>query len=103
MAKEELLKALSEMPEQVIATAYLHALNYTMYGVDVTQAWVTATQQNDALQRAFIKGHYEGRKLAHEEMKSSPEEPTEKQIAFAKKLAESIDLDAFKSKWEEWV
>ena len=49
---KQLIEELSKMPPMVIATAYLHAINYTLYGVDVTEKWVTATQNERALERA---------------------------------------------------
>ena len=33
---KQLIDELSKMPPMVIATAYLHAINYTLYGEDVT-------------------------------------------------------------------
>ena len=34
---KQLIDELSKMPPMVIATAYLHAINYTLYGEDVTE------------------------------------------------------------------
>lgn len=60
MTKEEIMiDELSKMPPMVISTAYLHAINYTRYGEDVTKAWVTATQQACALEKAYNKGYYD--------------------------------------------
>lgn len=56
---KQLLDELSTMPPMVIATAYLHAINYTLYGEDVTKSWVTATQQASALEKAYRKGYYD--------------------------------------------
>ena len=56
---EQLLDELSKMPPMVIATAYLHAINYTLYGEDVTKRWVTATQQACVLEKAYRKGYYD--------------------------------------------
>ena len=56
---KQLIEELSKMPPMVIATAYLHALNYTLYGEDVTEKWVTATQQAYALDKARRKGYYD--------------------------------------------
>ena len=56
---EQLIDELSKMPSQVIATAYLHAINYTKYGVDVTEKWLTATQNASALEKAYRDGYYE--------------------------------------------
>lgn len=56
---EQLIDELSKMPPKVIATAYLHAINYTLYGEDVTEKWVTATQNASALEKAYRKGYYD--------------------------------------------
>lgn len=54
-----LLNELSKMPPMVIATAYVYATNYTTYGEDVTEKWVTATQNSAALEKAYRKGYYD--------------------------------------------
>lgn len=54
-----LIEELSKMPPMVIATAYLHAINYTLYGEDVTEKWLTAIQQTRALEQAYQKGYYD--------------------------------------------
>lgn len=54
-----LLNELSKMPPMVIETAYLHATNYTKYGVDVTEKFLTATQNAFALERAYREGYYD--------------------------------------------
>ena len=56
---KRLLDELSKMPPMVIATAYLHAINYTLYGVEVTEKWLTATQNASALEKAYRKGYYD--------------------------------------------
>lgn len=56
---KQLIDELSKMPPMVIATAYLHAINYTLYGEDVTEKWVTATQNASALDKAYRKGYYD--------------------------------------------
>ena len=56
---KELIDELSKMPSMVIATAYLYAINYTLYGEDVTEKWLTATQQTSALEKAYRKGYYD--------------------------------------------
>ena len=43
----------------VLATAYLYATNYTLYGEDVTEKWLTATQNASALEKAYRKGYYD--------------------------------------------
>ena len=57
--RKRLIDELSKMSPMVIATAYLHAINYTQYGVDVTEKWVTATQNTNALEKAYKKGYYD--------------------------------------------
>ena len=56
---KQLINELSKMPPMVIATAYLHAINYTLYGEDVTEKWLTATQNASALEKAYRKGYYD--------------------------------------------
>jgi len=60
--RKKLLDELSKMQTMVIATAYLHAINYTLYGEDVTEAWETATQNASALEKAYSKGYYDAMK-----------------------------------------
>ena len=54
-----LIDELSKMSPMVIATAYLHAINYTLYGIDVTDKWLTATQSANALEKAYRKGYFD--------------------------------------------
>jgi len=56
---KRLIEELSKMPPMVIATAYLHAINYTLYGEDVTEKWLTATAQSAILEKAYRKGYYD--------------------------------------------
>lgn len=56
---KQLIDELSKMPPMVIATAYLHAINYTLYGIDVTEKWTTATQNASALEKAYRRGYYD--------------------------------------------
>lgn len=56
---KQLIDELSKMPPMVIATAYLHAINYTLYGEDVTKEWITATQNASALEKAYRQGYYD--------------------------------------------
>ena len=56
---KRLIDELSKMPPMVIATAYLHAINYTLYGEDVTEKWLTATRNTCALEKAYRKGYYD--------------------------------------------
>ena len=54
---KQLIDELSKMPPMVIATAYLYAINYTLYGEDVTEKWVTATQNACVLEKAYNRGY----------------------------------------------
>lgn len=65
---KQLIDELSKMPSMVIATAYLHAINYTLYGEDVTEKWVTATQNAMTLEKAYNKGYHDAlQRLAESE------------------------------------
>ncbi len=66
--KEFMLQKLAEMPEAVIAMAYLYAVNYTEYGVDITKEWTTAVQQSCALEQAYQRGYCEAREMLHKVM-----------------------------------
>lgn len=57
--RKQLIDELLKMPPIAIATAYIHAINYTMYGENVTEKWLTATQQSSALEKAHMKGYYD--------------------------------------------
>lgn len=51
-----LIESLKTMPARVVATAYLYAMNYELYGEDVTKKWQTAVQNTASLQRAYLDG-----------------------------------------------
>ena len=70
---KQLIEALSKMPPMVIATAYLHAINYTMYGEDVTEKWLTATQNASALEKAFRRGYYDALDALQRQVESTPQ------------------------------
>ena len=79
---KQLIDELSKMPPMVIATAYLHAINYTLYGEDVTEKWLTATQNASALEKAYQKGYHDAMeklevKSAQAEMQLPPVTPKE--------------------------
>ena len=59
LTSKQLIDELSKMPPMVIATAYLHAINYTLYGEDVTEKWLTATQNASVLEKAYLKGYHD--------------------------------------------
>lgn len=58
-----LIDELSRMPPMVIATAYLHAINYTLYGEDVTEKWATAVQNASALEKAYREGYHDAMQI----------------------------------------
>jgi len=58
--KQLMLDELSKESEQVISIAYSYAKNMVMCGVDVTEAWTTASAQQFALERAYQRGYKEG-------------------------------------------
>ena len=64
--KEELLKAMQQFDEQTLSIAYLYAKNFTLYGADVTEKWITATQQSANLERAYRDGYYKALKEVSE-------------------------------------
>ena len=63
---KQLIDELSKMPPMVIATAYLHAINYTVYGEDVTERWETAKQNASALEKAYRKGYHDALQIQAE-------------------------------------
>ena len=68
--KKKLIEELSKMPPMVVATAYLHAINYTLYGEDVTEKWLTAIQNASALEQAYKKGYYDASQRIAERAKN---------------------------------
>lgn len=68
---KQLIDELSKMPPMVIATAYLHALNYTLYGEDVTEKWLTATQNASALEKAYRKGYHDAMERVNQASKGT--------------------------------
>ena len=84
---KELIDELSKMPPMVIATAFLHAINYKLYGEDVTEKWITATQNARALEKAYRKGYYDA--LQKQSDSKTAEPPKLKTIY--KKLKRAVD------------
>ena len=58
--KKVLIDKLLKLPPIVLETAYLYAINYINYGEDITEKWITATQNACALDNAYRKGYYDG-------------------------------------------
>jgi len=63
-SKDKIIKMLSDYDEMTLSIALSYATNYKQYGVDVTQTWLTATQQASALEKAYRDGYCEGQKAA---------------------------------------
>ena len=59
MSKQHILEEMSKFDEMTLSTAYIYAKNLTLYGVDVTEKWLTATQNSVALEKAYKKGYYD--------------------------------------------
>ena len=79
----KIIDELSKMPPMVIATAYLHAINYTLYGEDVTEKWLTSTQNAIAFEKAYRKGYHDAMeklklKLAQADMRLPSAQPRKK-------------------------
>lgn len=65
----EIVKQTSEEynSDQINQLAMMYAKNLVQYGVDITQKWDTATQQEAVLNQAYIRGRkYERDSLAEE-------------------------------------
>ena len=65
---KQLLDELSKMSPMVISTAYLYAINYITYGVDVTEKWLTATENAANIERAYKDGYYDALKRPKSEV-----------------------------------
>ena len=57
--KEKLIELLSQEDTIVLNQAYLYTRTLTKYGVDITEKWVTVTQNARALERAYREGYYD--------------------------------------------
>lgn len=62
--KQELLDALAEEDLQTLALAYSHAQYLKWYGVDIEKALETATENADALDKAYRKGYHDAMERA---------------------------------------
>lgn len=63
-----LIDKLSKLSDIELETAYLYAISYINYGEDITEKWITATQNAYALDNAYRKGYYDAvQKIKSEE------------------------------------
>lgn len=69
--KHMIMEELNALDYKTLSTAYLYAKNFHSYGVDVTEKWLTATQQSAALSKAYRDGYYYGLKI-YEEQEQRP-------------------------------
>jgi len=65
--KKEAITKLQDMSPMQVTLAYLFAKYYSELGVDVTEKWTTALQNNLALTKAFSRGYYEALKDSQKE------------------------------------
>lgn len=56
---EYLIDELSKLPPMVLHTAYLYGYHLVNYGVDITQAWVTAVQQSYMIDQVKAKTRHD--------------------------------------------
>lgn len=66
--KEVMIKRLSELPDEVIATAVVYATDFTKLGADVTQQWNTAQKQHSELSKAYYRGYYDAMKRINDHL-----------------------------------
>lgn len=59
--QKALIKTLSDMPDNVIATAYVYAKSLIEYGVDVSEKWETVTSLTASLDVAYQRGRHDER------------------------------------------
>lgn len=55
--KDALLELLAQEDTQILSLAYAQAKNMQAYGIDITQAVYTATQNIELISRAYQKGY----------------------------------------------
>jgi hypothetical protein len=100
---KRLIDELSKMPPMVIATAYLHAINYTLYGEDVTKKWVTATQNAAVLEKAYRKGYHDALQRQAEWISVNEQLPKENRwyqcTVILNDLPQTIELFYKNGKW----
>ena len=58
--RRRLLDQFMDCSSSVIALAFMYAKNFEETGSDVTEKWITAEQQAEALQRYYNKGYNTG-------------------------------------------
>lgn len=54
---KQLIDELARMSPEIVELAYLNAINYTLYGIDITEKMETASQNAAALEKAYHEGY----------------------------------------------
>ena len=101
-----LIDELSKMSPMVLEIAYLYAINYASYGEDVTEKWVTATQQAAILEKVYRKGYYEalqeigGKRMSFTTNHWFEDEPAEITRGELGQMEESFRAEGRNEAWE---
>lgn len=64
--RQELLALMKDMPFNTLALAYVYAKNYVEFGEDVTERWLTTTENVAALEKAYKRGYYDALQQSEE-------------------------------------
>lgn len=60
---------LPKLSEQVTSLAYLYAINISLYGIDVTEAYNTAVENAHNLEKVYQKAYYDAiRRLSENDL-----------------------------------
>lgn len=60
--KDAIIEEMKNTDNMAFVSAYLYAINAIKYGVDVLEKWDTAERNSANLEKAYVKGYYEGLK-----------------------------------------
>ena len=60
--KQKLWEQLQTERDDILSLAYMYAKGYDLCGEDITTRWKNTVLQNDALNRAYVKGYQDGYK-----------------------------------------
>ncbi len=90
--KQMLIDSLEELPARVVAMAYLYALNYELYGVDVTEKWQTAVDNTLRLEMAYMRGRSDGIQcdIKIKPPEATPKSPSEMLALFEPELVQLV-------------
>lgn len=69
--KQFIIDEFSKLPPIVMATAYIYAINYTLFGEDVTEKWETVVQNASALEKAYRIGYHDAMRIKSERDKET--------------------------------